>query len=168
VSRATIYRNWPDTADLVSALLEQETNQEPPGRLSSDPGEAITELTMELGRRLADPELAALLLAGADSARRSDHAAASTREFIAALLAPLTAAVVAALDSDLVVGEPTELLADLVGPLLGDKLIGRPTEAERAREVALRFLDSHLPDRGLGRAAASPEARPAVAVQSLQ
>jgi AcrR family transcriptional regulator len=145
VSRATIYRNWPESADLVSALLEQESVHEPPGPLGADPAKELTDLTVEVADRVADPDLTALLLAGVESGRRSDHAAQSTREFLNGMFAPLMTVLVAAVDAGVVEGEPTELLADLVGPLLGDLLIGRKIDGGRAREVTSRFVASHRP-----------------------
>lgn len=156
MSRATIYRNWPDAADLVSALLENEAMQKPPGATVTDPADALTDRTVEVARRLSDPDLSALLLAGVESGRRSDQAARSTREFLNALFSPLEEVLLAGVEAGIIEGEATELLADLVGPLLGDLLIGRDVDAERARQVSHRFLASHRPAQRSVHQAATP------------
>ncbi|MFV0259417.1 MAG: helix-turn-helix domain-containing protein [Acidimicrobiales bacterium] len=182
VSRATIYRHWASPDDLLADVLDTATGTE---ALSTATGtEALDTATGTAGQggarvvdplgdalvavaaALRQPQTAALLISGLERARFSEPVAAAAQRFLDRMVAPV-AAVAAGRGDDGRDGDrggvaagpadPTvrRRLADLVGPLLFEALIGEARPAE-----AIRALGAQPP--GAGHSSSSAEASSAI------
>ena len=129
VSRATIYRHWPQAVELVADLLEISAvlqQQPPPGS-----GTLVDQLTASVtivDERLAAPLTLALIAAGLDYAPRSMRVAEAKTEFTNAIFAPVTVVVHAAVEQGLIGIGSWRTVADLVtvltGPFVSSRVIG--------------------------------------------
>lgn len=141
VSRATIYRNWPEPADLIEIMLERATA--PPacaftGDLRSDLQLATDVLIDRFEHRPARAFFAACLEYG----RTSDRLATAAEAFIHGILEPFVEVITAARSDGRLVGDTDEdLVSQLAGPLVLELLIlGQPVSRTRGREMVDRFL----------------------------
>lgn len=143
VARATIYRNWPEPADLVEIMLRRATelpsSTAPVGDLRTDLGAAMALLIDRFEHKPVRAFFAACLEFG----RRSERIASVADDYVAGLLEPFRRAVAAAVDRGELVGAVDELVADLTGPLLlRHVLLGERITASDGRRQVDRFVRS--------------------------
>ena len=145
VARATIYRNWPEPADLIEIMLGYATEQPPDDIFTGDPTKdlnlAVDLLLERFERRPARAFFAACMEYGRTSARVADAA----QSFIDGILAPFHTAIGAALDAGTLTGDADELVSELAGPLVLEHIVmGRPVSKRRGRRVVEGFINHHL------------------------
>lgn len=144
VARATIYRNWPEPADLIELMLARATTAPPEdnltGDLEADLRAAMDVLRLRFERRPVRPFFAACLEYG----RTSDRVATAAELFIAGILNPFRTAMTAGVERGQIDGDPEELVLELAGPVvLEHVMLGRRVGRARARAVVDQFLDHH-------------------------
>jgi AcrR family transcriptional regulator len=157
VARATIYRNWPDPADLVEVMLEEAaepalaTSGPPTGDVGADLASAMDAVVDRFRSGTARAFFAACIEYG----RRSDRVATAAASFIASVLEPIHAAVGRAIDTGHLVGDVDELVTELAGPVvLENVLLGQPVDPARGRRVVEHVVAHHRPPGRRSRARA--------------
>jgi AcrR family transcriptional regulator len=145
IARATIYRNWPEPADLIEIMLGLATQPPPTGAFSGDLQAdlyvAVDLLLDQFERRPAQAFFAACMEYG----RHSKRVATAADAFVAAILAPFRTVVEAGLETGSIDGEVDELVSELAGPLVLEHVVmGRMVTQHRGRRVADHFLDHHV------------------------
>lgn len=146
ISRATIYRNWPEPADLIEIMLQRATRLpeavEATGDLRIDLYGAMSALLVRLEHRPVRAFFAACLEYG----RRSDRVATAASAYIASILAPFRIAIDAAAEAGGVDGDVDELAADVAGPaILRHVVLGEALSADQGRAIVDRFVAHRLP-----------------------
>ncbi|MFV0524496.1 MAG: TetR/AcrR family transcriptional regulator [Acidimicrobiales bacterium] len=136
VSRATIYRHWPSPDDLLAEVLDATPGG---GTQAATTGtDPLGDALVAVAAMLHQPQTAALLTSGLERARFSEPVAAATHRFLDRMVAPVAAAT----DGG---GQPPPTvrrrMADLVGPLLFDALVGETRPAEAVRELGARTTE---------------------------
>lgn len=145
VARATIYRNWPEAADLIEIMLAKATEPPPDDLFSGDLRADLHAAADLLVRRFTDRPARAFFGACLEYGRRSERVAAASETFIAGILQPFRTAIAAALDTGELTGDEDRLVSEVAGPLLLDHvLLGRSVTTAHARAVVDQFLDHHL------------------------
>lgn len=141
VARATIYRNWPEPADLIEIMLEYATD--PPddelfiGDLAADLHTAVNTLLDRFEHRPARAFFAACMEYG----RHSERIAEAAEAFIAGILAPFQTVIGSAVESGELSGATDDLVADVAGPLvLQHVVMGTNIGRDRGRQVVDNFL----------------------------
>ena len=117
IARTTIYRNWPETGDLIAAMLAKATgDQDVAPFVGSHPADlrtAVASLIFRFNHRPVRPLFAALV----EHSRSADEDLAA--EYISGLVRPVVRALREAAErGDLDVGDPDATANDLVAPLL--------------------------------------------------
>ena len=144
VSRATIYRNFPEPADLIEIMLARATELPPDdcwtGDLPADLHRAVETLRFRFEHRPARAFFAATLEYG----RTSPQVAETSERFVAGILEPIRRVVAAAVDAGELSGDVDDLVSEVAGPLMLEHVIqGRSVSERRAREVVDSFLRHH-------------------------
>ena len=144
VARATIYRNWPDPADLIEIMLERATESMPEsaytGEWQRDLYTAAESLVFRFEHRPARAFFAACLEYG----RRSERVACSAEAFAAGILEPFHRAIAAGIACGELDGDEHELVSAVSGPLMLEHVIlGKTVSAQRGRDVVERFIAHH-------------------------
>ncbi len=149
ISRATIYRNWPEPADVIEIMLERATRQsEPPpsgGDLRTDLRWAMAALLERFERRPARAFFAACL----DYGRRSERMATVAESFVAGILEPIETVIVAAIERGDVAPPPGldvgDLVAQVAGPVvLLHVVMGQDVPKDKGQALVDHFVDHHL------------------------
>ncbi|MCP5032487.1 MAG: hypothetical protein GY939_11825 [Actinomycetia bacterium] len=146
VSRATIYRNWPEPEDLIEIMLGYAIEAPPEtafsGDLERDLKTAVDILLDQFECRPGRAFFAACIEYG----RRSERMANVAEEFAAGILAAFHTVIDAAIDGGELTGDTQELVHELAGPLMLEHVIlGRRVSKRRGRAVVDHFLAHHLP-----------------------
>lgn len=149
VGRATIYRNWPEPADLIEVMLGRATEQ--PSTLTEGPDlstqlHAATDLLLDrFEHKPVRPFFAACLEYG----RHSERVARAAEAFIAGILAPFRSAIADALENGELSGDGAtadEIVADLAGPLVFEHvLLGQAVSRDRAHDLVDAVIIRHSP-----------------------
>ncbi|MEM9517505.1 MAG: TetR/AcrR family transcriptional regulator C-terminal ligand-binding domain-containing protein [Actinomycetota bacterium] len=145
VSRATIYRNWPEPADLIEVMLQfataaPETELQPMGDMRADLQIAMEHLLFRFEHRPARAFFGACLEYGRQSERVSDAA----ESFVAGILDPFRIALAAAVEAGEVDGPVDDLLYELTGPpILRHVILGQTLTAPEGAAMVDRFVDAH-------------------------
>ncbi|MEM9467284.1 MAG: TetR-like C-terminal domain-containing protein [Actinomycetota bacterium] len=117
IARTTIYRNWPETRDLIAAMLAKATGDQDVapfvGAHPDDLRAAVASLIFRFNHRPVRPLFAALV----EHSRGSDEDIAA--EYVDGIVRPVGRALrEAAARGDLEVDDPDAAANDLVAPLL--------------------------------------------------
>lgn len=141
VARATIYRNWPDPADLVEVMLRRAVEVPSDMAPSADLRADLRRAAALLVDRFEHKPVRAFFAACLEFGRRSDRVASVAGEYVSGLLQPFTLAIAAAVERGELDGQVDALVADLAGPLfLRHVLLGEPVTLSVARNQVDRFL----------------------------
>lgn len=144
VSRATIYRNWPDPDDLIEVLLARATDHKPGQGPLDDLSADLNSAMDTVVRRLLDGPVRAFFAACVEYGRRSDRIADAAETFITSLLSPLRFVLEQAVETGLLVGEPDDLVTDLAGPIVLEHIVlGHPIDRGRGHRLVTAFLAAH-------------------------
>ena len=145
IARATIYRNWPEPADLIEMMLRQATEYVAVGASAGSFGDDLAAAVGTVLDRFDRRPIRALFAASVEHGRHADRVADAGQALIAALLAPIAAVVEAAVDVGTLTGSVDELVSELAGPLVLDLVVlGRAVTPEQGQRLVDRFLDRHL------------------------
>ncbi len=144
VARATIYRNWPEPADLIEIMLQRATalpdGIEATGDVRADLHRAMATLIGRFEHRPARAFFAACIEYG----RRSERAGRAAEAFIAGILEPFRIAIEGAVAAGAVEGEVADLVAEVTGPaILRHVVMGERLTAEQGAAMVDRFVDHH-------------------------
>lgn len=143
VSRATIYRNWPEPDDLIEIMLQRATapptdDVTPTGELRTDLHQAMDLLRYRFEHRPARAFFAACVEYG----RRSTRVADAAESFVAGILEPFRSALDAAVRSGAIDGDVKQLLYELTGPaILRHVILGQAVTAAEGAAMVDRFVD---------------------------
>ena len=145
VARATIYRNWPEPADLIEIMLGFATEQPPAdlfvGDVEKDLYVALDVLLDRFEKRPARAFFAGCMEYG----RHSDRVAAAAEAFIDGILEPFRSVLQAGVDRGEVTGRVDEMVSEIAGPLVLEHVVmGRSIRRRRGRAIVRHFLDHHL------------------------
>ncbi len=145
IARATIYRNWPEPADLIEIMLCKATEAPPDdafsGDLRRDLRKAVEILLFRFEHRPARAFFAACLEYG----RHNERVASAAESFIDGILAPFRSVIQAAVDDGTLTGSVDELVSELAGPLVLEHVVmGRAISRRRGERVVDNFLDHHI------------------------
>ena len=141
LGRPTIYRNWPEPADLVELLLEHATEQPSIDRFVGDLGADLDIALEELLERFDSRPASAFFSACIEYGRRSPRVASAGQAYIAGILGPFRLVIERAVERGELEGEVDELLSDLTGPLILDHIVlRRRVSKTRGRSVVHAFL----------------------------
>ncbi|MEL6980920.1 MAG: TetR/AcrR family transcriptional regulator [Actinomycetota bacterium] len=145
VARTTIYRHWPEPADLLAAMLERATgDQDMPdfvGATRADLTIAMEGLVFRFNERPVRPLFGALV----EHSRRDPDAEDLGATYISGVLRSIRRAVSEGIDrGDLKPGDVETLTDELAGPLLvRHVLLGRDVDDADAASAIELFLDRH-------------------------
>lgn len=118
VSRATMYRHWPDKERLIADLLKMATQRPTePARLTdlrTDLDAAMNHLVARFNHRPVRAFFAACL----DFGRRSEEVSRLAEEFISAMLQPFHIILEPAITRGELSGDVDRLVDELTGPLM--------------------------------------------------
>lgn len=148
VARTTIYRHWPEPADLLAAMLERATgDQDMPdfvGATRADLTIAMEGLVFRFNERPVRPLFGALV----EHSRRDPEAEDLGATYINGVLRSIRRAVAEGIDrGDLDPGDVEALTDELAGPLLvRHVLLGREVDNADAAAAIELFLDRHATD----------------------
>ncbi len=145
VARATIYRNWPEPADLIEIMLQRATelpeDVEATGDLRADLHRAMTTLLLRFEYRPARAFFAACLEYG----RSSERVSSAAEAFIGGILEPFRIALAAAVQSGEIDGSVDDLVAEIAGPpILRHVMMGERLTEEDGAAMVDRFVDCRL------------------------
>lgn len=117
IARTTIYRNWPETGDLIAAMLAKATGDQDVapfvGGHPDDLRAAVASLIFRFNHRPVRPLFAALV----EHSRSADEDLAA--EYITGIVRPVARALREARDrGDIEIGDAESVANDLVAPLL--------------------------------------------------
>ncbi|MEO1064916.1 MAG: TetR-like C-terminal domain-containing protein [Actinomycetota bacterium] len=141
IARATIYRNWPEPADLIEVMLGRATEPPPTELFIGDLEEDLHAAMGTLVDRFLHKPARAFFAACLEYGRHSERVAAASEAFVTGILAPLRTVIDAALDEGRLVGDADELVAELAGPLILEHVVmGRTVTHERGRALVDHFL----------------------------
>ncbi len=142
IARATIYRNWPEAADLIEIMLERATEHPGSATFSGDLRADLHTATDVLLDRFHRRPARAFFSACIEYGRHSDRVARTAEAFIGGILAPFRDVISAAVDRGDVDGDVDELTAEVTGPLILEHVVmGNEIAAERARRLVDRVID---------------------------
>lgn len=143
VARATIYRNWPDPADLVEIMLRRAIDVPADVSPTTDLRADLQRAVALLLDRFEHKPVRAFFAACLEFGRRNDRVASVADDYVKGLLQPVALAIRAAVDRGELDGRVDALVADVAGPLfLRHVLLGERITTRDARERVDRFLDS--------------------------
>ncbi len=143
VARATIYRNWPDPADLVEIMLRRAIDVPADVSPTTDLRADLQRAVALLLDRFEHKPVRAFFAACLEFGRRNDRVASVADDYVKGLLQPVALAIGAAVDRGELDGRVDALVADVAGPLfLRHVLLGERITTRDARERVDRFLDS--------------------------
>ena len=143
VARATMYRNWPDPADLVEVMLRRAVEVPHDASPTTDLRADLQRAVRLLLDRFEHKPVQAFFAACLEFGRRNDRVASVADEYVKGLLQPFSLAIGAALERGELRGPVDALVAELAGPLfLRHVLLGERITARDAREHVDRFLDA--------------------------
>ncbi len=146
VGRATIYRNWPEPADLVEVMLGFATEQPAPERFAGDLEADLFMALDVLLDRFEHRPARAFFAACIEYGRHSERVAAAAEAFIAGILGPFRTVLKRAVDDGALTGSVDDLVSELAGPLILEHVVmGKDISRRRGRAVVRRFLDHHQP-----------------------
>lgn len=146
IARATIYRNWPEPADIIEIMLGYAT-EEPPddafdGDLRSDLYTAVDLLLNRFNHRPARAFFAACMEYG----RHSQRVATTAEDFIAGILSPFQTVLSKAVAAGELEGNIDHMVSEIAGPLVLEHVVmGHTVNRKRGRSVIDRFLYHHEP-----------------------
>ena len=147
IASTTIYRNWPETADLMATMLDRATGDQDmvpfDGTLEHDL-EAIDGLVFRFNHRPLRPLFGALVEHGGQGA--DDDVAAS---YIRGVLRAVTQAVAEGVErGELAIDDIESAVLELAGPLLTKHvLLGEAITESDGRTAVAQFVARHSPDR---------------------
>ena len=145
IARATIYRNWPDPADLIEIMLGYATERPPEDAFIGDVRKDLYTAVDILLERFANRPARAFFAACMEYGRHSERVATAAEDFIAGILDPFHAVLDAAVTSGDFEGDVDELVSEIAGPLVLEHVImGKRISRKRGRSVVDHFLDHHL------------------------
>ena len=142
IARTTIYRNWPETADLMATMLERATGDQDvapfDGTLEHDLSVAVDGLVFRFNHRPLRPLFGALVEHGR---RGADNDVAAG--YIRGVLSSVRRAVAAGVDrGELDVDEIDAAVLELTGPLLAKHvLLGETVTESDARRAVAGFIE---------------------------
>lgn len=147
VSRATIYRNWPEPADLIELLLQQATRMPEEMTCTDDVRADLHRAMGTLLARFEQRPARAFFAACLEYGRRSEAMASTAEAFVAGILEPVRLVLASAIergdlgpDADL-----DTLVAEVAGPVvLRHVVMGQAVSADEGRAVVDNFLDHRL------------------------
>ncbi|MEO0492342.1 MAG: TetR-like C-terminal domain-containing protein [Actinomycetota bacterium] len=144
VARATIYRNWPEPADLIEIMLQRATafpdDMTCTDDLASDLHAAMETLLFRFEHRPVRAFFAACLEYG----RHNERVASAATAFIAGILRPFHVAIQGGLERGDLDGVEHELVAELSGPVILQHIVmGFPVDAARGAAVVDQFVAHH-------------------------
>lgn len=152
IARATIYRNWPDPAELIEILVADAVEPPPADLVRGDVRRDLLAAMEVVGHALDEGPTLSLLAACAEHGRRSERVATAAESFVAGLVAPVRTVVRAGLEAGALTGQLDALVSELTGGMLVERgLLGRRVPRSRTRAVVDHVLDHHLvgdPDLG--------------------
>lgn len=144
VSRATIYRHWPDRARLIADLLKMATGK--PGdpikltELRTDLDGAMQHLVARFNHRPVRAFFAACL----DFGRRSEEVSAFAEEFIFGMLRPFREILAAAVVRGELHGDVDRLVDELTGPIMLRHVLRGESVGRRDAALAVEtFMAQH-------------------------
>ncbi len=144
VSRATIYRNWPEPADLIEIMLARATELPPDGCWTGDLGPDLHRAVETLRWRFEHRPARAFFAATLEYGRTSPRVAETSAQFVAGILEPIRLVIAGAVEAGHLQGEVDDLVSEVAGPLMLEHVIqGRFVSERRAREVVDAFLAHH-------------------------
>ena len=146
VSRATIYRNWPDPADLIEVMVQRATRLPDEVSCSDDlRADLHREMDLLLGRFEHRPARA-FFAACLEYGRRSDGMASTAQAFVAGILEPFRIVIADAVSRGEIDGDVDDLVAEVTGPLmLRHVILGERITTAKGRAAVDHFVDHHLP-----------------------
>ena len=144
IARATIYRNWPEPADLIEIMLgyatEQPSNDAFTGELRTD----LTTAVDILLKRFNDRPARAFFAACMEYGRHSERVANAAEDFIAGILSPFHTVLTTAVAAGELDGNIDHMVSEIAGPLVLEHVVmGRKLNRERGRAVIDHFLEHH-------------------------
>lgn len=144
VSRATIYRNWPEPADIIEIMLDHATEMPADDRWTGDIRADLCSAADLVLMRMQDDQVRAFFSAGLEYGRYSARLATAGEAFIANILEPFRIVVARSVDAGTTEGEVHALVVELAGPLILEHLVmGRSVPKNRSRVLVDHFLVRH-------------------------
>lgn len=145
VARATIYRNWPDPADLIEIMLQRATALPDDVESTGDPRADLQRAMTILLARFEHKPARAFFAACLEYGRRSARVSTAAEAFVAGILEPFRLALNAALAAGQIDGSVDELVAEVAGPaILRHVVMGERLTAAQGRALVDHFVDHHL------------------------
>ncbi|MEM9520477.1 MAG: TetR-like C-terminal domain-containing protein [Actinomycetota bacterium] len=145
VSRATIYRNWPEPADLIEIMLQAATRFPDTMTCTDDLRTDLHAAMATLLDRFETRPARAFFAACLEYGRRNERLASVATEFIAGILQPFHVVIRAGLERGELDGSENDLIAEITGPIVLQHIVmGFPVDAERGAAVVDTFLRHHL------------------------
>lgn len=144
IARTTIYRHWPEPADLIAAMLAKATAEhdiaEFTGDLHHDLDAAVTSLVFRFNHRPVRPLFGALVEHGRQDSEKADIAA----EYIEGLHQSVRRAIAQGIERGDLVGDIDDLTTELTAPLLVRHiLLNQPVGDTDTKQAVDSFLDNH-------------------------
>lgn len=147
IARTTIYRHWPEPADLIAAMLERATGDrdlgEFVGDVRSDLTTAVSDLVFRFNERPVRPLFGALVEHGRSDPDRGDLAA----EYVEGIQQWVKRAIVDGIGRGELaasIDDADALVNELTGPLLVEHvLLGRTVTDADGRAAVDDFLARH-------------------------
>ena len=141
IARTTIYRNWPETSDLIAAMLAKATGDQDMapfvGAHPADLRTAVAGLIFRFNHRPVRPLFAALV----EHSRATEHDLAA--EYVEGLVRPVVRALTEASErGDLDLDDPESAANDLVAPLLMRHVILGLVVDERSGDEVVAAFDA--------------------------
>ncbi|MEM9465366.1 MAG: TetR-like C-terminal domain-containing protein [Actinomycetota bacterium] len=145
VSRATIYRNWPEPADLIEIMLQTATRFPDTMTCVGDTRIDLHAAMATLLDRFENRPARAFFAACLEYGRRNERVASAATAFIAGILQPFHLAIAEALERGDLEGVEHELVAEVTGPVILQHIVmGFPVDDARGAAVVDRFLECRL------------------------
>ncbi|MEM9713791.1 MAG: TetR/AcrR family transcriptional regulator C-terminal ligand-binding domain-containing protein [Actinomycetota bacterium] len=145
VGRATIYRNWPEPADLIEVMLGYATEQPDDDRFTGDLRADLHLALDELLDRFDHKPARAFFAACMEYGRHSARVASAAEAFIDGILGPFRLVLAAAVEAGELDGPVDALVSEVTGPLVLEHVVmGRHVSRARGAEVVDTFLAHRL------------------------
>ena len=150
IARATIYRNWPEPADLIEIMLGYATEQPDDALFSDELTDDLLAAVDTLLDRFEHRPARAFFAACLEYGRRSPRVARAAEAFIKGILAPIRTVIQREVDRGALLGDVDDLVADVAGPLvLQHVVMGEPVSRQRGHRLVHDLVARRTPPHDL-------------------